>query len=164
MTTDPTILLKQLEPAVRPPYAGAPSARPAPPLDRRSFDELLAQASQGLIESGRSVSAEYAAASLTGDELSRLSAAADLAEAAGARKALLLMDGRGFVLDVAARTLSAELAADAASRMIGLDAAVYVTGDGAESAPAPLKPPQGVAPPAVGRQLDAATQSPLAAA
>jgi hypothetical protein len=165
MTSDPNILLKQLEPAVRPAYAGAHKATPAAPLEQRPFDELLALASQGLVDSGRSVSVDYAAAeALTGDELSRLSAAADVAEAAGARKALLLMDGRGLVLDVPTRTLSAELSADESSRVTGLDTAVYVGNEAVESAPAPLKPPGGVAPAAVGRQLDLAVQGPLAAA
>ncbi|MHC4774822.1 MAG: hypothetical protein ACYTBR_06080 [Planctomycetota bacterium] len=155
MTTDPNILLRQLEPAVRPAYGGARHADPAAPLEHRPFEALLAQA-------GRSVSVEYAAAEpLTGEELSRLSTAADLAEAAGARKALLLMDGRGFVLDVAARTLSAELSAGASSPVTGLDTAMFVAGDGAESVPVPLRPPGGVAPAAVGRQIDAVRQRPL---
>ncbi|MHC4766074.1 MAG: hypothetical protein ACYTF2_13305 [Planctomycetota bacterium] len=162
MTTDPNILLRQLEPAVRPAYGGARHADPAAPLEHRPFEALLAQASHGLVESGRSVSVEYAAAEpLTGEELSRLSTAADRAEAAGARKALLLMDGRGFVLDVAARTLSAELSAGASSPVTGLDTAMFVAGDGAESVPVPLRPPGGVAPAAVGRQIDAVRQRPL---
>jgi hypothetical protein len=163
MTTDPTIMLKRLEPAVRPAYAGAPGPGPAAPLERRPFDELLAQAAQGRLESGRPVSAADAAAALTGAELARLSAAADVAEAAGATRALLLLDGRGLVLDVATRSLGAELSADAASRVIGVDAAVFVAGGEAPSAPA-LEPPGGVAPPAVGRQLDAADQRQPAAA
>jgi hypothetical protein len=165
MTTDPNILLRQLEPAIRPAYAGGPSTRPAAPLEHQPFDELLAKASKGLIESGRPVSAQFAAAEpFTGEQLARLAAAADLAEAAGAAKALLLMDGRGLVLDVPTRTLAAELSADAASRVTGLDAAVFVAGDSAASTMVPLHPPGGVAPRAVGEQLDAARQAPQAAA
>jgi hypothetical protein len=165
MTIDPNILLRQLEPAIRPAYAGAPSTRPAAPLEHQPFDELLAKASKGLIASGRPVSARFAAGEpFTGQQLARLSAAADLAEAAGAARALLLMDGRGLVLDVPTRTLAAELSADAASRVTGLDAAVFVAGDSAASTMVPLKPPGGVAPPAVGEQLDAARQASQAAA
>ncbi|MHC4219388.1 MAG: hypothetical protein ACYSU7_13160 [Planctomycetota bacterium] len=160
MTIDPTILLKQLEPAVGPAYARTSSAGPATPLEQQPFDELLAQAQQGRIESGRTVMTQYAAAEpFTGEELTRLSAAADLAEASGAKRALLLMNGRGLVLDVATRSLSGELAADTSSRMVGLDTAVYVAGEGEESAAVPLRPPGGVAPPAVGKQLDAISQS-----
>ena len=165
MTIDSNILLRQLEPAVRPAYAGAPSTRPAAPLEHQPFDELLARASEGLIASGRPVSAQFAATEpFTGEQLARLSAAADLAEAAGATRALLLMDGRGLVLDVPTRTLAAELSADAASRVTRLDAAVFVAGDGAESTTVPLSPPGGVAPRAVGEQLDAARQASPAAA
>ncbi|MHC4082524.1 MAG: hypothetical protein ACYTGM_06460 [Planctomycetota bacterium] len=165
MTTDPNILLRQLEPVVRPAYAGAPSTRPPAPLEHQPFDELLAKAAKGLIASGRTVSAEFTAhESLTGEQLARLAAAADVAEAAGAARALLLMDGRGLVLDVPARTLAAELSADAASPVTGLDAAVFVAGDGAASTAVPLNPPGGVAPPAVGEQLDAARQASQAAA
>ncbi len=165
MTIDPNILLRQLEPAVRPAYAGAPSTRPAAPLEHQPFDELLARASKGLIASGRPVSARFATAEpFTGEQLARLSAAADLAETAGATTALLLMDGRGLVLDVSTRTLAAELSADASSRVTDLDAAVFVAGDAAASTTAPLSPPGGVAPPAVGEQLDAARHASPAAA
>jgi hypothetical protein len=165
MTTDPNILLRQLEPAVRPAYAGAPSQRPAAPLEHQPFDELLAKAARGLVESGRTVSAGFAAAEpFTTEQVARLSAAADLAEAAGATRALLLMDGRGLVLDVPGRTLAGELSADAASQVTGLDAAVFVAGDSAASTAVPLSPPGGIAPPAVGEQLDAAGQASQAAA
>jgi hypothetical protein len=160
MTVDPNILLKQLEPAVGPAYARASSARPSTPLEQQPFEELLALAGQGRIESGRTVNTDFAAAEpFTGDELSRLAAAADVAEAAGATRALLLMNGRGLVLDVPTRSLSGELSADASSRVVGLDTAVYVADPGEETAAVPLGPPGGVAPPAVGKQLDAVRES-----
>ena len=165
MTTDPNILLRQLEPAVRATYAAAPSSRPSAPLEHQPFDELLAKAAQGRIASGRPVSVQLAAGEPpTAEQLARLASAADVAEAAGAARALLLMDGRGLVLDVPTRTLSAELSAEAASRVTGLDAAVFVAGAGAAATPAALHPPGGIAPPAVGAQLDTAGQTPLTAA
>ena len=57
MTTDPNILLRQLEPAVPPVCAGGTRSRPVAPLEHRPFDELLAQAARGKIASGRPVSA-----------------------------------------------------------------------------------------------------------
>jgi hypothetical protein len=165
MTTDPNILLHRLQPAVRPTYAGGTGGAPKAPLEQQPFDELLVKASQGLIASGRSVTAGDAVASpLTDDELTHLAAAADQAEASGAQRALLVMDGRGLVLDVAARTLTAEVSAGTATPVTGIDTAVFVAGTASESAPLLLPPPAGVAPPAVGRQLDAASQRPSTAA
>jgi hypothetical protein len=164
MTIDPNILLKQLEPAVRPTYAQTPAARPTAPLEHQEFDELLAKASQGLVESGRSVSASYETPEeLTPNQINRLSTAADLAEASGARRALLLMDGRGLVLDVATRTLNTELSSDPSAHVVELDTAVYVAGaDEQRSGAASL--PTGVAPRAVGEQLDSVQRPPSAAA
>lgn len=159
MTVDPTHLLKQLEPAVRPAYASAATVRATPPLEHQPFDELLARAGQGLVESGRVVSAAFGPAEeLSREQLARLSAAADLAEAAGAKRALLLMDGRGLVLDVPDRTLSGEL--DASHRVVGLEAAFYVPGEGDASRDAPLGPPSGVAPREVGEHLEQAQDQP----
>ncbi len=154
MTSDSLQLLKQLEPIVRPAYAGG-SAPPTGALENQPFDELLARARQGQVASGRTVTADRAG-ELSGEQVARLSSAADLAEASGAQRALLLMDGRGLLLDVASRVISAELSADDTSRLANLDAAVYVPGDDDASSPALLAPPSGVAPPGVGRQLDAA--------
>ena len=80
-------------------------------------------------------------------------AAADQAEALGARRALMLIDGRGFVLDVSNRQLAAELSPDPSSRSFNLDAALYVAD--VQSSP-PLPPPAGVAPPAVTNQIESA--------
>ncbi len=155
MTSDPLQLLKQLEPVVRPAYAGGAGAQPTAGVEHGRFEELLARARQGRIESGRTVSADYQAGeALTRGQLSRLSAAADLAEASGAQRAMLLMDGRGLLLDVAGRSLTGELSTDDASRFVSLDAAVYVPGENQETA-APVAPPTGVAPPGVAEQIDA---------
>ena len=159
MTTDPSILLKQLQPAVLPGYATTRPTGPSVPLEHQRFDTLLDQARQGLVESGRTVSAGDATAEpLTPDQVQRLSSAADLAEASGARTALLMMDGRGLVLDVPTRTLTAELGADTPSRVAHPDTAVYVPGD--DEATATLPPPGGVASRAV---TDALNSRPSAA-
>ncbi len=152
MVTDPTQLLRQLEPAVRP--GAAPSAaRGRSPLEAQSFDELLAQARRGAVRSDRPVEYAYAAQQkLDAEQLERLSAAADLAEASGARRALMLVDGRGLLLDVGARALEGELSADAG--LLEVDAAVFV---GDESAsPGAARGPSGVAPRVVAQQIDSA--------
>lgn len=129
MTIDSNILLRQLEPAVRPAYMSASPARAAAPIEQQSFDDLLAKASSGRLASERPVTAAFEAGEpLSPQQMARLGPAADLAEAAGARTALMLVDGRGLVLDVAARTLAEELAAPGASRVVKVDAAVIVAG------------------------------------
>ena len=77
-------LLSHLEPAVRPGL----TAPPRPPLEQRSFDQLLQLVSRGQVSSGRSVDVSFAPQSeITSDQLERLASAADLAEAEGARQA-----------------------------------------------------------------------------
>ena len=164
MTSDPLQLLKQLEPVVRPAWAGGAGPQPIPGVEHERFEELLARARQGRIESGRTVSADYQTGeALTSGQLTRLSAAADLAEASGAQRAMLLMDGRGLLLDVAGRRLTGDLSTDDASRFVNLDAAVYVPGENEETAAAPVAPPTGVAPPGVAEQIDAVERRPSAA-
>ena len=157
MTIDSYQLLQQLQPAVLPSYAGAASTAPTAGIEHQSFEELLTRARQGHMESGRAVTAGAdATQELTSEELQRLASAADLAEASGARKALLIMDGRGLVLDVATRTLSGALSGDAASRVTQLDTAVYVPGADEQEAQ-PLGPPASrMPPPAVARQIASA--------
>ncbi len=155
MNADPTQLLRQLEPIVRPAYAAGPAIRPQAPLEHQSFDELLALAAQGGLESGRPVSVAFEPTDeITSRQLDRLSAAADVAEAGGARNALLLVDGRGLVLEVASRTLNAELSES--SRFKSLDAAVYIPGDDQESKGSTLPPPTGIAPRGVAEQIQQA--------
>ena len=160
--TDPTFLLKQLEPAVRPSYLGTPAARPAAPLEHQPFDELLASAKAGRLSSGRGVSATHEGEPLSPEQLERLGVAADKAETSGAQRALLMIDGRALVLDVPTRTISAELSAS--STVEKLDAALYVPTEAEQADTRPVGPPGGVAPRGVARQLDVAHRSTPSAA
>ncbi len=158
MTLDPAQLRRQLEPVVRPGLAPSVPAPARPGLADQSFGELLALASRGGIESGRRVQVTFEPnETLDDQQITRLSAAADLAEASGARRAMTLIDGRGFVLDVEQRTLTAELLAGAGSRFVHeLDAAIYVPGAD-EQETEPLGPPAARMPPsAVARQIASA--------
>lgn len=139
-------LLKLLEPAVRPAGIAAPTARPRAPIEGQTFDDLLAQASKGAISSGRPVEAGFEAQPpLDGTQLERLAAAADQAEAAGARTALVMIDGRAFALDVESRTLTSELSGGSGIQTLHVDAAIAVPGDGAQgAATAPLAPGVGL--------------------
>ncbi len=152
MTTDPTILLKHLEPPISPAYAHGAVGRPRLPIELTPFDQLLAQARQGSVLSGRRIEVAFAMSpALDETQMRRLGMAADLAEASGARRALMLVDGRGLVLGVSDRSLQAELAS--ATPVAGIDVAVYVGGDEGDSPTTALKPPGGVAPRAVGEEI-----------
>jgi hypothetical protein len=162
MTMDSARMLKRLEPAVRPRGAAgaAPPGAPRAPLESQRFDELLALVSTGSVNSGRAVQVKCAIDKpLDEQQMSRLAAAADLAEASGANRAVLLIDGRGLILDVPARALTQELTAASDALVVPLDAAVYVaTGNEAGGGAAPSGPPLNTAliPPAIARQIEAA--------
>ena len=160
--TDPTFLLKQLEPAVRPAYLTAPPSRPLAPLEQQPFDELLASAKAGRLASGRAVSTAHEGEPISPEQLQRLAVAADRAESSGAQRAVLLLDGRALVLDVPTRTVSAELSASAPMQKI--DTALYVPTESEQTGTRPVGPPGGVAPRGVALQIDQAQRpSPSAA-
>jgi hypothetical protein len=159
---DPTFLLKQLEPAVRPAYLGTPPSRPTAPLEQQPFDELLASAKAGRLASGREVSAAYEGEPITTEQFQRLAIAADRAESSGAQRAVLLIDGRALMLDVATRTISSELTASSA--MEKTDTAIYVPTESEQTNTRPVGPPSGVAPRGVALQIEQARhRSPSAA-
>jgi len=160
--TDPTFLLKMLEPAVRPAYLGTPPSRPTAPLEQQPFDELLASAKAGKLASGRAVSTAHEGEPISPEQLQRLAVAADRAESSGAQRAVLLLDGRALMLDVATRTISLELSASSAIEKI--DTALYVPTESEQTDTRPLGPPGGVAPRGVALQIEQAERrSPSAA-
>lgn len=123
-------LLKLLEPAVRPGATRASTAPARAGFEHQSFDQMLAQVARGTVHSGRQIDVACdPAIPLEPSQLERMAVAADQAEAAGAKRALLLIDGRAFVLDVANRTLTTELSNDPATRLQNVDAAILVPGD-----------------------------------
>ena len=159
---DPTFLLKQLEPAIRPAYLGTPPSRPTAPLEQQPFDELLASAKAGRLASGRDVSAAYEGEPITTEQFQRLAIAADRAESSGAQRAVLLIDGRALMLDVATRTISSELTASSAMEKI--DTAIYVPTESEQTNTRPVGPPSGIAPRGVALQIEQAQhRSPSAA-
>jgi hypothetical protein len=147
-------LLKNLEPAVRPGTLVPPSGRPSAPFEGQSFDQLLALASKGKIESGRSIELTFdAQPPLSPAQLENLSKAADQAEAAGAKQALMMIDGRNFVLDVESRTLTAELSPATPMQVVNIDTAISVTDDAPPQGSFIAPPSAGVLPPAIARQF-----------
>ncbi len=162
MTIDPVQLLRKLEPAVRPASAPARIREGATPFERKGFDELLALVSAGALTDGPPVrTAPHVGLDepLTPGQLDRLAAAANVAAGAGAERAVMLIDGRGLVLDVAARTITAELTDAAEHELVELDAAVYVasTDAGPRRAGAPPPPGTGLVPPGIAKYFESAT-------
>jgi hypothetical protein len=134
MTTSGTDLLKLLG-GLAAPGAGSTPAGSASPTGSVDFASLLQRAATGEATSGRPVSiAKGAGVDLTEDQLSRLAAAADKAEAQGATRALVLIDGKALTIDIAVRQVTG--AADlGAGVLTGIDAVVSVPGkDAAVSA------------------------------
>jgi hypothetical protein len=122
-------LLRRLEPAVRP---HAPPIAPQSPglFDAQPFEALLAQAFAGEMRSGRAVIDHPSGLEppLERAQLERLALAADRAEAAGARRALMMIDGRALVLDVESRAIAAELSDRSPATVLSVDAAMLVPG------------------------------------
>jgi hypothetical protein len=153
MNSDPLQLLRRLNPAVRPAYAAAPPQRGASPIEHQSFDQLLKLAQGGSLVSGRQIQVGCdAQPPLEAGQLERMAEAADQVEASGARRALMMIDGRSFVLDVASRTLQSEFGtpghAQPANPVVNVDAAVMVASLHQRSAMQMLKPPGSGAMPA----------------
>lgn len=157
MTVNASQLLKRLEPAVRPAAAPLERGSARHPLETQSFDQLLSLASRGALTSGRQVEVGFEARPpLEAAQLERLAAAADQAQAAGARNPLMLIDGRAFVMDVAQRRLTCEVSGASNPGVISVDAAFSVPSDGdARSLGAVGPPGPGVIPSSIAKQLHA---------
>jgi len=167
MAIDPTQLLRKLEPAVRPTGSPATTRRPHAPFEKQSFDQLLTMVSSGSVNGGKPVMIDPHADlkdELDDGQLDRLTCAADMVEASGARRAVMLIDGRGLILDVSGRRLTAELSVEPASQLINIDAAVYVAGEDETSAISgapPAFPGSGLIPPEVARQFEPGPDNPM---
>jgi hypothetical protein len=91
--------------------------------------------------------AEGSGVSLTQEQLSRLQSAADAADAAGAHKALVLIDGVALEMDVQSRTIVSKIDPSAAGVRAGFDAVLTVPGEGLTAAGTigpPASPPGGL--------------------
>lgn len=173
MTISSAQLLKHLEPAVRPGAAPPSTSSLRGPIEAQNFSQLLARASEGSMHSGLPIELAFEPSPpLDLSQLERLAAAADQAQAAGAQRALMLIDGRGFVLDVQTRTLTAELSSNdpagdpyslsdangSHAQIVNIDAAVYV-GDAGEALFEKLlgPPAMGIVPPSIAQELHASS-------
>lgn len=116
-------------------------AAPAPPVDKADFAQLLQQARSGEVRTDLPVTVENdAGVSLTPAELTRLCVAADRAEAAGIRTALVLLDGKAVLLDVHTRSVKGAVSLGEGQEAIvpGIDGLIDLrtaAGGGGEDAP-----------------------------
>lgn len=97
------------------------------------FESLLRGAFNTEESSGQTVSVSSAAGvTLSEEQLGRLSKAADKAEAAGAKSALIELDGAFYKLDVASRQITGVAVLNEASPLGSLDTVIRATnGSGA---------------------------------
>lgn len=145
-------LLKQLDPMIRPGsvQSNGPSSRR--PVEQQGFDELLAAVSKGSIGSGEPVTASPSIdPPLSTEQLDRLAKAADLAQANGAARVMMMIDDRMVLVDVATRQVESELKQGQA--FMAVDAVMRVRSDAAQESghPAARGPSMGVLPPELAR-------------
>ena len=128
MSTDPSQLLRRLSPPIDP---AASNRQRRASFDAADFDGLLDVAMSRAWASDRPVKS----GSLSGDEAldreqtARLAAAVDTAEMSGFDRALVLLDGRGLIVDVESREVVRELLGGEAAQRIDVDGAVMAAGD-----------------------------------
>jgi len=136
VTPMPAGLVSLLGIAGRAGGAGPPARHDAGSLD---FARLLEQAQSAELASGRPVTlARGVDLTLTEEQLARVAAAADRAEAAGAFTAAVLIDGEALVMDVATRTITGRIDIGAGEAFYGVD--TIVSAPPAHEAP-PTGPP-----------------------
>jgi hypothetical protein len=124
----PAALMRLLSPRA----AAAPQA---PAGIDAGFAALLDKARDGQIHSGRDVTiAHNAGIELSHDQLQRLAAAADQAEAHGATRALVLIDGLALRIDVTMREVTGAVDLDTAGVFTDIDAVVRAPGTGTDKA------------------------------
>lgn len=127
---DAGAMLAQLAAGTRLDGLGSARASQQTDVSRAGFGELLDRAMGGALGSGRQVELMHdAGVSLTPDQIGRVSAAADRAELAGMRRAMVQIDGMELVVDVPMRRVMGPAEADAQGVISGVDGIVRVPDD-----------------------------------
>jgi hypothetical protein len=125
-------LLKMLGAGVRGPGAAPKAGRAgltSAELAGSSFGELLGKVRAGEIASGLPVKiAPGVELPLNDEQLRRIGVAADKAEAAGATRALVVIDGMQLRLDVGVRTVTGYAQPGETGVLTGIDAIVHAGG------------------------------------
>jgi hypothetical protein len=150
MTIDPRQLLRRLEPAVRP--VGTSNAEPRLSTADGDFMELLSLARAGGIESGREPLV-VDGSELDPSTIAQIGRALDLAQGRGARRAVVVAEGRTYIAEVATRHLE-RLETRDEFVFEEVDAAIAIRGDSAAYTTVALGP-RALPPRAVAEQLEA---------
>ena len=112
-----------------------------PPVGGTSFSDLLSKATGGEFSTGLEVTLSQGAnVELSSEQLQRLAKVADSAEAQGASRVLVLMDGHALTMDVGVRQITGT--ADMTGVVTGIDAVVVAPGNGASAAQPMIGPPR----------------------
>jgi hypothetical protein len=123
----------------------APKQQPATQSLGAEFATLLQQARQGDLSSDLPVSiSKNAQVKLTPEQLARVAAATDRAQAQGGTRALVLIDGVALKVDVAARQVLEQVDLSSGLALTGIDAFVTapeVSGRGLPGPESALPPP-----------------------
>lgn len=95
------------------------------PIEGADFADLLDRVSKGSLRPGEAVSIDPTLElELTGDQLRRLTEAADRLEAAGASKGVVLLDDLALEVDVLTRTVTRRVDLSDGTAVAGVDAVV----------------------------------------
>ncbi len=130
-------LLRALASGVRSRGVAAGSARASERAASSSegvdFQRLLERARAGDVSSGLPVTiARGADVQLSEDQLKKVAAAADLAQASGASRALVMIDGKALKLDVGVRSITGVADLASGKPVTGVDAVIQIpSGEGA---------------------------------
>lgn len=142
MSAPVDLLLRALLPSAPPTTHRPAGPAPAAGTDPTSFATLLHRAQAGQIITGREVTVHpTAGVELTPEQLGRVGIAADRAEAAGASRALVLIDGRALVVDIGLRQVVRQASFDDQHVLTGIDAVVQAPHPASPDADAPVPLP-----------------------
>jgi len=107
--------------------AAVPRTDTASAIGAASFQGLLEKARAGNVSSGLPVTiAKGAGVELTDEQLGRVAAAADRAQASGATRALVMIDGKAIKLDVGVRTITGSADLSSGKPLTGIDALIQI--------------------------------------
>lgn len=115
-------------------------------IDSASFSTLFENAKAGILDSGQPVSiAKSAGVELNDEQLARLAPAVDRAQAAGATRALVHLDGMWLAVDVGTRQVTGLEKLDPLKPATGFDSVIRAAERNPTPAThAPLGPPAGL--------------------
>lgn len=126
-----------------------------PSIDRASFEDLLARAARGEFTGGRPVHCDDLEPPLEDAVRERIAAIVDVAEASGHEQVLVIAGDRPLVVDVADRSVEAELAgSESPEELHPIDAAVRLSIDPEpDVAATPADLPTGILPEAIAEAI-----------